>query len=238
MNDRLEYIDQYFKGHLDQEELALFDKRVVEDPEFASEVSFYITSVNALQQEVNVQRKQRFREIYSARKVKTINYTRYIAAAAVIAGVVLGMYLLYPAPSTTDIAQKYINQNLSTLGVMMTSNRDSIQDAINLYNNGNLNEASITLESFIKSHPTDHKAIEYAGIVSLRLENFDQALQHFELLAQNTSLYANPGNFYVSLTLLKRNGPGDVQRATSLLQQIVEEHGAKENAARELLKQL
>lgn len=236
MNDRLEYIDSYFQGHLHGEELELFDKKVLEDPEFANDVSFYITSVHALRNEIMEEKKNRFREIYQT-ELKRPSMWKYVAAAAVIAGLAFSISLFFPSRSADVIADKYIRDHLATLGVLMTSEQDTLQNGITLYNEGKYRESYLTFKSILDAHPTDHKALEYAGIISLQLGDFDKALQHFETLAQMTHLYANPGKFYVSLTLLKRNQPADVKRAKTLLQQLVQEGGAKQQAARELLAQ-
>ena len=48
MSDKLEHIDDFFKGELDAEQLELFEKRILEDPEFAETVAFYISSTQML----------------------------------------------------------------------------------------------------------------------------------------------------------------------------------------------
>jgi tetratricopeptide (TPR) repeat protein len=68
----------------------------------------------------------------------------------------------------------------------------------------------------------DISAKKYAGIVYLRLSNYDKALAYFQDLEKYTSLYANPAIFYHALTLMKRNQPGDKQTAKQLLQQVVQ----------------
>ena len=59
----------------------------------------------------------------------------------------------------------------------------------------------------------------YMGIVYLKLGNYDKALQYFKQF-ENDTLYANPSQFNQALTLLKRNLPGDKQKAKELLQHV------------------
>jgi tetratricopeptide (TPR) repeat protein len=61
----------------------------------------------------------------------------------------------------------------------------------------------------------------YAGIVYLQLGNYEKALQYFRQF-ENDTLYSNPSLFYQALTLLKRNLPGDKQKARELLQRVVD----------------
>jgi tetratricopeptide (TPR) repeat protein len=238
MKEDLEYIDDYFKGGHSDEDRKLFEKRILEDPEFAGELSFYISSLHAVRLQSDEEKKERFRSLYVSPTRSRSRLWTYIASAAVITGLAIGVYLLYPASDAGKLADDYIEKNLSSLGVLMSSSKDSMENAIALYNENRIEEAGRLFETLVISHPTDHKAREYAGVVSLRLGNYDKALGYFESLSEMTELYANPGKFYVSLTLLKRNAPGDVKRAKTLLQQIVKEGAAKEQAARELLRQL
>ena len=241
MSDKLEYIDDFFKGELDAEQLELFEKRVMEDPDFANELAFYLSSVHTLRQGITKERKDHFRTLLSNEskpELRTIRLWPHMTAAAAIVLILIGVYFFYPNRSPNEIAQSYIDKNLSTLSVMMNSTEDSVQRGVRLYNEHKFSEASQTFERILENNPGEYKVMEYAGIVSLRLENYDNALIHFEKLSKATQLYANSGNFYTSLTLMKRNRPGDVQQAKALLTRIVEEHSANEQAARELLKQL
>ena len=60
---------------------------------------------------------------------------------------------------------------------------------------------------------------KYLGIVYLRLGNYQKALFYFHQFESDT-LYSNPSVFYQALTLLKRNLPGDKEKARELLQQV------------------
>jgi tetratricopeptide (TPR) repeat protein len=77
---------------------------------------------------------------------------------------------------------------------------------------------------------------KYAGIVSLRLGQYDKAINYFSQLANYTQLYANPGKFYHALTLMKRNRPGDKQTAKILLEQVVQNDLEEKETAQQWLK--
>lgn len=241
MSEKLDHIDDFFKGELDAEQLESFERRIAEDPGFAEEVAFYLSSTGTLRQQVTEERKVHFRKLYdetNKRAHRTINLWPYMAAAASIVVILIGAYFLYPSASPEKIAETYINKNLSTLPVVMSSGEDSVQHGLRLYNEGKFNEASEAFAQILANHPDQYKVREYAGIVSLRMKNYDNALAHFERLSKATHLYANSGNFYISLTLLKRNRPGDAQKAKAHLEQLVHDREANEEAARELLKRL
>jgi tetratricopeptide (TPR) repeat protein len=242
MTDSLHYIDSYIKGEFSAEEQKVFEERIVNDPRFAEEVAFYVTSLDLLKKNIAEEKKISFREIYAANKKERAPVRNmrpwYWAAAAVIAGLAIGIFLFNNSRPPGEIADKYIKGHLMTFGVMMGTEQDSLQQAINLYNSGNIEMALQHFESIVQSHPSEYKAREYAGIVSLRLDQYDKALEYFEGLANDKRLYANPGKFYQALTLLKRNMPGDKARAQSLLRQVVDEGLQNDQAAKDLLDQL
>jgi tetratricopeptide (TPR) repeat protein len=242
MTDSLHYIDSYIKGEFSADEQRIFEERIMNDPQFAEEVAFYVTSVNLLQKETLQRKKEAFRELYKTipQKQTPVRNMRpwYWAAAAVVAGLAFGIFLLNNAKSPNEVADKYIGEHLATLGVMMGTEKDSLEEAINIYNGGNLETSLQYFEAIVRSHPSEFKAREYAGIVSLRLNQYDKALAYFENLANDKRLYANPGKFYQALTLLKRNKPGDKSRAETLLRQVVKEGLQNDQAAKDLLDQL
>ena len=239
MSEKLEHIDDFFKGELDAGQLASFQKRVEEDPDFADELAFYLSSVHTIRQDIAKERKDHFRTLYNNQnKPATIRLWTYMSAAAAILLIFIGVYYFLPNRPPDVIAQSYIDKHLSTLSVMMNNEEDSVQGGVRLYNENKLSEAAQAFEQILQKNPREYKVMEYAGIVSLRLENYDNAIKHFDELSKATQLYANSGNFYKSLTLMKRNRPGDAQQAKALLTRIVNEHAANEQAARELLKQL
>ena len=243
MKDDLEHIDDYLKGELSADDLRLFDQRVIDDPVFAGDLAFYLSSVNVIKNQVNEEKKQHFREIYeeskSRRQPKMVRtFVPYLAAAAVIGLISIIIFIFYPVSSPSQLADRYINENLTGLGVSMSGTKDSVQTALRYYNEGKLNEALGMFEKLSESHPSDHKVKEYAGIVSLRLADYDKSLKHFRELEALVNLYANPGKFYVALTLMKRSGPGDIVEAKKLLQQVIDQRLEHDADARELLDNL
>jgi hypothetical protein len=55
----------------------------------------------------------------------------------------------------------------------------------------------------------------------LRLGEYDKAISYFSQLGAY-KLYRNPGKFYQAVTLMKRNQPGDKERARDFLQEVVD----------------
>jgi tetratricopeptide (TPR) repeat protein len=241
--ENLELIENYFKGINGDAQKYQFEKRILEDASFAEEVAFYISANGAIQQQFREEKKQRFREIYNEQKVISIkqpvrNMWRYMAAASVfIALVLITWFLTVSKKSTQQLADIYIQQHFQTLSVTM-GNQDSLQAGLNLFNSNKLTEALTIFETLIKNNPKNSEAKKYAGIVSLRLNNYNKALEYFTILEADSGLYSNPGKFYKAITLLKRNKDGDKGAAKLLLKEVRDQNLEGKNEAVEWLEKL
>lgn len=229
MQDSLGYIDAYFQGVQRPEATTEFEKRITEDPAFAEEVAFYLSAITALKDELAERKKSRFREIYTRHDPDFVPNKKpvqrlwpYMAAAAMIAGAIVCWYLFIKPASPQQLADNYISQNFETLGVTMSNREDELQKGLRYYNEGHLKEALQRFEKLITLDSTDFAAKKYAGITSLRLQQYDKAIHYFKLLEDQPNLYANPGAFLQATTLLKRNLPGDKQTARALLEKVVQ----------------
>ncbi len=223
----LAYIDDYFKGTDTASHNRQFEQRLLDDPSFAEEVAFYLTTQRLLQQEARSEKIEHFRKLYQQRPapLQVVRSPRrlwqYVAAAAVIAGLVFTIYLLVP-PSKQQMADKYIRKELTILDVSMSGMIDSVDLMRTQYNKGNFAEVLKVSEAIISHDASNQKALEYAGVTNLRLQQYDKALTWFKQLAANKA-YSNKGMFYQALTLIKRNQPGDLTLAKTFLEQVVKE---------------
>lgn len=242
--ESLEYIDAYFGGEFPPEEESRFERKIQEDPAFADEVAYYLGVLSAAREANRAERKERFRELYRegagtgrtapVRRMDSRKWLAVTAAAAVLAMIVLA-WLLYMRPANpARLAERYIRQNLALLPVKM-GRADSLQTGINLYNSGRFTEALQQYEGLLRSDSLNPTALNYAGIVSLRLENYDKALDYFIKLQHHTDPHVNPALFYEALTLMRRNYTGDSDNAKQLLRQIVGKELNKKADAQELL---
>lgn len=221
----LEYIDNYFKGTLSEQEIAQFEKRVLDDPAFAEEVAFYCNAMQVAKDELITERKQRFKEIYSQPKVtrrKNFSLVRSMRPFMAAAASVIAFALFLQPPLVTRMADKYIRERLQILsGPMAGATTDELERGKELYNRNRLHEAQQVFEDISQKDTASLDAKNFAGLVSLRLRQYDKAIKYFTELG-NIVLRSNPGKFHHALTLMKRNQPGDKLRAKQLLQQVVD----------------
>ena len=228
--DNLEYIESYFNEELTPEKKREFEQRITADPVFAEEVAFSLSSKQAIAA-VGIEQRERFKDVYAEYKHVTQAKKQqpallrklwpWAAVAAILAGIIFGWNTWLRSPSSTELADKYIKENFQTLSVSMGNNEDSLQAGLRLYNANRLEEALKQFENIAVNDTSLIEAKKYAGIVSLRLEQYDKAINYFSKI-ENIKLHANPGKFYHALVLIKRSQPGDMETAKQLLQQVVE----------------
>ena len=239
--ESLDYIDSYFKGELDPSDVATFEQKIINDPAFAEQVATYLGMFQVAKEESDDDKKKKFRELYSQHRAKpSASVVRRmwpsIAVAVLVAGVILGLYVFVKPVSASQVADRYIRDQLQTLSVSMGT-QDSLQSAINLYNQEKLLDALKGFEDILKKDPSNFQAAQDAGLTSLRLQRYDAALDYFKQMEAHKELYSNSALFYQAITLMKRNDPGDSQKAKQLLQQVVHDNlEGKEVAAKWLEK--
>jgi tetratricopeptide (TPR) repeat protein len=239
--DNMEYIESYFKGGHTAEQKLQFENKILNDAAFAEEVAFYISASGAIKQELYDEKQQRFRDLYADHKVVSMKprvraLWKYMAAASVIVtALLITWFVSVNNSSPHQLADKYVQQNFKILNVTM-GNGDSLQTGISLFNAGKLNEALSVFETLENNDALNSEATKYAGIVSLRLGNYDKASEYFSLLEADTGLYSNPGKFYKAITLLERNKGDDKEQAKQILQQVVDKDLEGKNEAEKWLK--
>jgi tetratricopeptide (TPR) repeat protein len=241
----LAYIDKCFKKELNQEEITEFERKINDDPVFAEEVAFYCSTMQAINDQRAEEKKKQFRKIYD--EVKLHNASKpavikrswvYIAAAAAVVGLIVGWYFFARPSSIQHLADRYIEQNFQVdMGVKMAANEDSLDAAIRLYNENKLPEALRQFEMIIQSDSIAAISKKMAGIVSLRLKDYDKAIDYFTQL-EKLNLYSNPGKLFHAIALIKRNRNGDKEIVKQLLQQVVEQDLEGKETAQKWLKSL
>ena len=238
MSEHLGYIDSYFNKELSAEERRIFDQRIEQDPAFAEEVAFYLNAFDSVKAELASQKKARFREIYqeirpAQRPGLVRRFWPYVSAAAVTIALIFRFIVFGGGVTPLKLAEEYIHDKLDLIHPVM-GNTDTLELGKKLYNEGKYNEALTLFEKLVESNNSKDLAIEYAGIVSLRLEQYDKAIRYFTQL-ENTRLKVNPGKFYHALTLMKRNLPGDEVEAKKLLEDVINDKLARSDIAKEWL---
>jgi len=237
VSSTFEYIEDYFTGRLGEEEKKSFEQKCVDDVTFADDVAFYIAKRQMIRDELLRQKIPVWTEgdKTQRRQARILRWPVYAAAAALLVAIAL-IYLLNSPSSPHQLADTWMENNYTRLSQTMNASTDSLQQGIIAYNSNDYNKALTLFEGLYRSDPRNNDALKYAGIVYLRTQHYDKALERFEQLASAKGLLSNPGTFLQAVTLLERDAPGDRQRAQQLLQSVVQQQLAGAKEAGEWLK--
>lgn len=242
MSDALSYIEDYFTGKLSTAEKQAFEDRCASDPAFADEVAFYISARDRLARELHNQKMTEFGKLYKELAAQPKPLMRriypYIAAAAACLILFFGWRLFFSAPPMQNLADNYIRNNLSTLGVAMGGQQESLRQGVAAYNNGNYAEAERIFKSVSGAEPGNPEPVQYLGQVYLLTGKYNEAIVQFDELSKNTALYSNPGPFYKAIAFMKRAQKGDREQARQLLQQVATNRLAGYREAEAWLKKI
>ena len=153
--DDYNYMDDYFKGTLSPEEMKRFDQKIQQDPAFAEDLAFYCGTMQEIKNQVEEEKKERFRNLYkqgkTSRPVVPIRRVwPYIAAAAILAGVVFGLFIFTKPADLHQLADQYIDQHFQTLSVKMSSREDNMQKGLRLLNADSLPAALKQFENILR----------------------------------------------------------------------------------------
>lgn len=224
----LERIENYYDHTLSEAEREAFEAELKSNPALAEEVAFWVQARAVAQKEARARRKSEFEQLGKKviqRNQRAVTYALSAAASVLLA---IGLFVWYTfwkeLPSGNAVSQawatNYIEKNFSQLNTQLSGSSDSLQLGIRLNNSGELLQAQAIFDQLLQRDSLNAEAEKYAGIVSLRRGNYDQAIKHFHHLSTRTDLVSNPGKFYEALALLQRNEPLDKKRAENLFKEV------------------
>ncbi len=221
-------IEDYFEKLLSDTERKRFEEDLRTNPELADSVAFYLLlKQNAKEDSREKILAERHAEWQKRSKNSGKSITRqltyYAAAAVILIAFGLGWYFLNPGiPEKEQLAEVYVKENFSTLSVHMDGKADSLQLAVDAYNKGELNRSEEIVEDILKHDPNNAEVQKIAGIVSLKLKNYDEAITYFHQLGEQKNLFSNPGKFYEAIAHLQRGLPVDKKVADNLLNEVID----------------
>ena len=221
----LEQIEKYLNNELSLSERQVFENQLSTDSTLAKEFAFYVNSHSASKQLANEKRKEQFEHLRteissrSIRKIKPLIWVSGLAASVILA---LGFWWFSQTatPNAEILADAYIQEHFENLPVKMDGNSDSLQMGLRLFNEKKLNDAQKIFEDILQRKNNDSEATKYAGITALKLQQYDKAIQYFQVLSKQTNLYSNSGKFYEALALMKQN-KADIKRAKEILNEVI-----------------
>ena len=221
-------IEDYFERQLSDEERMRFEEELRTNPALADSVAFYLlVKQNAKEddrEKILATKHAEWQKLSQApSKTITRQLIYYAAAAVVLIAFGLSWFFLNSGIKEKEqLADIYVKENFSTLSVHMDGKADSLQQAVNEYNNGDYQKASTFIRSILKHDPENAEVQKIAGIVSLKLKDYDNAIIYFHQLGDQKNLFSNPGRFYEAVARLQRGLPVDKKIADNLLNEVID----------------
>ena len=220
-----EQIEKYLNNELSLQERQVFENQLSTDSALAKSFAFYANAHNASKQLATEKRREQFDDLraeISSRPVQKIKPMIWLSGLA--ASVILAFGFWWFSQTTTSnteiLADVYIQEHFENLPVKMDGNVDSLQMGLRFFNEHKLNEAQKIFEEILQRKDNESEAIKYAGITALKLQQYDKAIQYFQMLSKQTNLYSNSGKFYEALTLMKQN-TSDRKEAKKILNEVI-----------------
>jgi len=239
MNNPAERIEDYLSGQMSPEEKLAFEAELKSNEDLSELLRVYnkieTDMVNAekyrSQEESLKETLQTLGEKYFKKgtPVVRMNNRRQwfrvaMAAAAVLLSVVALYFIFsYNHSSPAQLADQYVKKELSHLSLTMDGAKDSLQQGMAAFNDGDYERALQIFEEVYRVHPENSDALRFAGVTYMVTKNYDMALACFDELSVKKELFSNPGLFLKAITLFQRDQPGDNEKAEQLLKQVVDQ---------------
>ena len=241
MNNDLETIENYLTGQLSAEERTQFETTLRTDPAVADALAFYALAKHTAKVDARAQRQAELGALRrQPARLQWAAPMQWVAAASVVLLLGLSWYFLRDTTGSTDatqLADAYITKNFDQLPTTMGGGpTDSLKQGVDLYNNNKFAEAEAVFQDVLIGQPDNDRALKFAGIVALRQQKYDQAIDRFHRLSQRTDLFSNPGTFLEAIALLQRGRPMDKSQAKKLLNDVISKNLEGKREAAELVK--
>ena len=142
-----------------------------------------------------------------------------VAAAVAVFFMVSTFALMFLSEQGTDtLYAAYYSTNDLPFIIQRDESNTTLEQGVLAFQNRNYSEALAYFESYEVSNPeTDVALYLYKGATYLELNNFDKAIEEFELAIDSNSIDATKGFWFKALTYLKA---GDEVRAKYVLTDI------------------
>jgi tetratricopeptide (TPR) repeat protein len=222
VND-IEQIEKYLAGELSQDELQAFDLRLQNDKAFAGVFNMYKsieTEMHEAEDEMELRKTlsgitQKHFDVAAPAKIISLkpNRTKWLLYATAAAASVLILLFLKPwqekvLTNEQLYAQYAIPEELPA--VVRGNNDDSLLiKATTLFNEIKYPAASILLDSIVKLRPTEAQLQLALGICFLETGKYDSAINRFDSIAVQESIYKYIALEWKGLAYLKQDKTAD-----------------------------
>jgi tetratricopeptide (TPR) repeat protein len=249
------WIEDYLRGNLSEDEKKLFEDKLKSDPAFAEEFDLNKRLENAIVNDdidnfreilKNIHKKLYPESEPAKSGTKRLLHTalKYWKIAAVVFIILIPltviMYIMInDSRSNSEIFYRNYERypTFSDYRSMFKDVKDStFIDGLNNYKNGDFTVAVGYFNQVVENDETNIAAKFLLGISYIEITNYNRAIYSFEYVIESgDTLYSQQAEWYLALCFIKIGKTND---AKSLLQRIIDNDGFYFDKAIKLLKEL
>lgn len=243
MQDQLDYIEEYLKGKLSEDERKNFEIKLKTDLPLQEKVQNHRSILTGIELGFNrelksiLQKEEHVLADASKRKRAQsgkINY--FIGIAATVALILTSIFIL--KNQSLDSNQLYARyyESYPNIEVPVSRSENNIENAYSFYEQGKYERALELFSHLMKENPLDPAPVFYSGICNLEIDNAEAAISFFELVQKlEANKYSNPALWYEALSNLRLN---QKQKAIEILDDLTRRDDANVKKAKEILEYL
>lgn len=218
--EKEDLIHGYFAQTLNAAEQKRFEQLINEDPDFAEEVAFRTelrTAITVSEREKMKGKLQEMEATFPSDRKKELRGYRMVVAATVVLFIfsVVSIYRNIP-PSSSELYEQYYSSFPNVVKPIVRGEiaADEQAKAYQYYEQGDYQQA---LALF--STAQDEEARFYSGLCELALENYEDAVIHFDKTITHAGTLKWYAMWYKSLALIQLE---DKEQAEQVLAKLIE----------------
>lgn len=224
---KTEEIVRYINGQMDAAEAAAFENDMNLDALLMEEVAaqrrlsrvVQIASIKNSLDSIHEEFELGERKVVPMQPVRSIVW-RWVAAAAVIAGLGIFLFLYQTHSSAGDkIFAEYFSDDAGAPS-LMGNTATSFDDAMVYYKSGDYQTAEVKFSQLLSVSPKNDTLKYYDGLCQVRLKNEDKALELLSSISKpESSELVIKSKWYTSLILIHQK---KAKEAVTILQQLID----------------
>jgi len=222
--DEFYRLESYLRGELDASDHKKLEDDLEKNPTLRAQLEeLKLTIESAEAYGLKQKLEDIHQQLYSdERKIKNLQLTYLISAAACISMLVAAWFFLIP-DSTSPVESLYaqyveVSPNYYT---SRSSDKSSLNDAINHYQQGEYDDAILVFNSLSRDSSNLEDTRFYLGLSYLYNEKPEEAIKVLKNLLSVSSKYTQQIRWFLALSYLKNN---DLEQSRQLLKNIKEKN--------------
>ncbi len=211
MVEKKEIIENYLMGRLTEEEKAIFEKELKNDPSLQQKVNQYKSLLRGIELSFNRELKARLRDEEKKIREKSsspMSKQKFLqigfAMAAVIALIIVSVFVLNKNKIDAEQILAVYYEPYPNVESPVTRGKQDRQPGYALYEEGQYKGALKLFGAHLNEFPDDPAALFYSGICYFELGNTRKSIEYLQSVNKlKNNRYSRPAKWYEALAYVK-----------------------------------